>query len=103
MVFRIKYGHYEFLVMLFELTNASANYMNCIFWPFLDQFVIVFMDDIMIYSKTMKEHEEHQPEDCFEDSQGQATIRQIGKVRVLVKGGEVLGACDQSRGDSGGP
>ncbi|KAL0560281.1 hypothetical protein IC582_000681 [Cucumis melo] len=60
--FRSRYGHYEFIVMSFGLTNALAvfmNLMNRVFREFLDTFVIVFIDDILIYSKTEAEHEEH--------------------------------------------
>ncbi|KAA0051715.1 pol protein [Cucumis melo var. makuwa] len=60
--FRSRYGHYEFIVMSFGLTNASAVFMdlmNRVFRKFLDTFVIVFIDDILIYSKTEAEHEEH--------------------------------------------
>ncbi|KAA0042132.1 ty3-gypsy retrotransposon protein [Cucumis melo var. makuwa] len=60
--FRSRYGHYEFIVMSFGLTNAPTVFMdlmNIVFREFLDTFVIVFIDDILIYSKTEAEHEEH--------------------------------------------
>ena len=60
--FRSRYGHYEFIVMSFGLTNALAAFMelmNMVFKDFLDIYAIVFIADILVYSKAEAEHEEH--------------------------------------------
>ena len=60
--FKTRYGHYEFLVMSFGLTNAPVAFMdliNRVFHPYLDRFVIVFIDNILVYSRSELEHERH--------------------------------------------
>ncbi|KAD4586602.1 hypothetical protein E3N88_24203 [Mikania micrantha] len=81
--FRTRYGHYEFLVMPFGLTNAPAVFMdlmNRVCKPYLDKFVIVFIDDILIYSKTQEEHKEHL----------QLTLELLRKEKLYAK----LSKCD---------
>jgi hypothetical protein len=61
-VFRTQYGLYEYTVTCFRLMNAPAYFMylmNKVFLEYLDKFVVVFIDDILVYSKTEEEHEEH--------------------------------------------
>ena len=62
MAFRMSYGHYEFMVMPFVLRNTPAVFMdlmNRVFKEYLDEFVVVFVDDILVYSKTAEEHARH--------------------------------------------
>ena len=58
-VFYMRYGHYEFLVLPFSLTNVPATFMtlmNDIFREYLDKFVIIYLDDILIYNQSKEEH-----------------------------------------------
>jgi hypothetical protein len=61
--FNTRYGYYEFMVMPFGVTNVPAMFMDLmhrIFRPYLDKFVVVFIDDILIYSKSSEDHAVHQ-------------------------------------------
>ncbi|GKA84115.1 putative reverse transcriptase domain-containing protein [Tanacetum coccineum] len=73
--FRARYGHYKFQVMLFGLTNAPEVFMdlmNMVCKSYLDRFMIVFIDDILIYSKSRKEHEEHLRHSAFDPAKSES-------------------------------
>ncbi|GBG72145.1 hypothetical protein CBR_g11078 [Chara braunii] len=60
--FRTRYGHYEFIVMPFGLTNAPTTFQRCmndLFRPWLDRFVVVYLNDILVFSRTLEEHQGH--------------------------------------------
>ena len=60
--FRMRYGHYEFLIMLFGLKNAPTAFMdlmNHVFRLYVDQFIVVFIDDILVYSQDREDHDTH--------------------------------------------
>ena len=62
LAFTTRYGHFEFIVMPFGLTNVLAAFMDLwhrVFQPYLNQFIVVFVDDILIYSQSEREHEDH--------------------------------------------
>jgi hypothetical protein len=60
--FKTRYGNIDFLVLPFGLTNDQVLFMdlmNRVFQPYLDKFVVIFIDDILVYSKSYEEHEQH--------------------------------------------
>jgi hypothetical protein len=92
--FRTRYGHYEFTVMPFGLTNAPAAFMdlmNRVFRPFLDTFVIVFIDDILVYSESWEQHREHLS--IVLEILRRERLFQVLQMRVLARGSDVSGAC----------
>jgi len=93
--FRIRYGHYEFIVMPFGLTNAPTAFMyllNRVFRPYLDKFVVVFIDDILIYSKDKKEHAD-QLQTVLQALREQQLYGKFKKKRILVGGSGISRAC----------
>ncbi|GJS84966.1 integrase, catalytic region, zinc finger, CCHC-type containing protein [Tanacetum coccineum] len=102
MAFRTRYGHYEFQVMPFELTNAPAVFMdlmNRVCKPYLDKFVIVFIDDILIYSKDKKEHEEH-PKEILELLKKEKLYAKFSKCKFWIPKVQFLGHVIDSRVDN---
>ncbi|XP_070034688.1 uncharacterized protein [Nicotiana tomentosiformis] len=88
--FWTRYGHYEFLVMLFGLTIAPTTFidlMNQVFKPYLDSFVIIFIDDILVNFRSREEHEQHS------ESERSLVICHVFKVCVLVGFSCLFGPC----------
>ncbi|KAL0534730.1 hypothetical protein IC582_029023 [Cucumis melo] len=103
--FHFRYGYYEFIVMSFGLTNAPAVFMdlmNRVFKDFLDTFVIVFIDDILIYFKTEAEHEEHLHR-VLETLRANKLYAKFSKCEFLLKKVTFLGHVVSSEGVSVDP
>ncbi|GKF68463.1 putative reverse transcriptase domain-containing protein, partial [Tanacetum coccineum] len=95
--FRTRYGHFEFTVMPFGLTNAPAIFMdlmNRVCKPYLDKFLIVFIDNILIYSKSEEEHEVHL-KTILDLLKKEKLYAKFSKVQILVTGSPVPRACGQ--------
>ena len=94
--FTTRYGLFEYLVMSFGLKNAPAHFtylMNSVFMPELDKFVVVFIDDILIYSKNEEEH--------ANALKGASAVCQVQQMRVLVGGNPVSWTCIICKRDCG--
>ena len=93
MAFRTRYGHYDFLVMFFRLSNVLdvfVDTMNRAFHDYLDWFTVVFINDILIYSKTLKEYEEHLRK-AFERFQREQLYAKLEKCEFWLNSKSFLG------------
>nr|GEX56921.1 hypothetical protein [Tanacetum cinerariifolium] len=98
--FRARYGHYEFLVMPFGLTNTPAVFMdlmNHIFHEYLDKFVIMFIDDILVYSMTKEEHEKHLPDGITMDHAKVEAITKWPRPKTVIEIRSFLGLAGYYR------
>ena len=101
---RTRYGSYEFLVMPFGLCNAPAMFttlMNNIFHEYLDDFVIIYIDDILVYLKTAEEHAEHL-EKVFQKLRSNKLYAKGRQVRLGQIANQVSRAQVDARGGHGG-
>ena len=97
--FRTRYDHYEFLVMPFRLTNAPAAFMdlmNGVFSPYLDKFVIVFIDDILVYLGSLEEHGEHL-QTVLQILRERQLYAKFSKCQFWLEKSSFLGSCHFSR------
>ena len=97
--FRTRYRHYEFVVMSIGLTNAPAAFMdlrNRVCRPMLNRSIIVFIDDILVYSKTEEQHEEHLKEVL--ETMSKESFHKVLQVRAHVAQGAVSGTPYQPEG-----
>jgi hypothetical protein len=91
--FILRYGLYDYMVMSFGLTNAPAYFMylmNKVFMEYLDKFVVVFIDDILVYSRSEEEHEEHLHL-ALQKLRGHRLYAKLSKCEFWMKQGAFLG------------
>jgi hypothetical protein len=103
--FRTSYGHYKFTMVPFGLSNAPIVFMclmNGVFREYLDKFIIVFLYDILIYSKSVEEHEQHS-EDGVAGIEGASTLCKVEKVFILSTTNSLLGSYHFRGRNSCGP
>ena len=98
--FRTRYRHYEFVVIPFGLTNAPAVFMDLMNWvcrPYLDQFVIVFIDDILVYSRSKEEHSQHLRK-VLETLRSEKLYAKFSKCEFWIRRVEFLGHVVSEKG-----
>ncbi|KAL0549992.1 hypothetical protein IC582_014487 [Cucumis melo] len=92
-----RYGAFEFLVMPFGLTNAPVTFctlMNQVFHEYLDKFLVVYLDEIMVYSMTMEKHRDPLQKG-FSEIEGESTVCQKRKMLFCTRADKLLGLCDR--------